>query len=155
MKMGVVSFYILIFTALLMVGDNSFANDAVILLPNPSLLGAEISECGSIFNKKISGVKVVYPEQISLDIREKKITGIIFVYNESVKFEDIQNEINYFYDKWSIKDFEKKEIGPKIWRVSSDEFTISLDKNDEGKLQLIFLKWVPSKKNAKGDSSIK
>lgn len=138
-----------------MTGNNSFANDAVILLPNPSLLGAEISGCSSIFNKKISGTKVVYPEQISLDIREKEITGIIFIYNESVKLEDIQNEINYFYGKWSVKDFENKEIGPKIWRVSSDEFTISLDKNDESKLQLIFLKWVPSKKMQKGTILIK
>jgi hypothetical protein len=118
-----------------------------ILLPNPDMLGSKISECISIFSKVESAVETNYPETVQFDIQEKKVTGIMLIYSEAINIDEVQNSIDALYGKWFDKGLHIN--GVKVWRISPSGFTISLSKNDDNKIQVIFMQWFPSKNKQK------
>ena len=119
----------------------AIAADALVL-PNPGIIGSKIAERVSIFDKRKQEAHAAYPDEISIDLREGTVVGLTFMFGEQVKFDAVQTEIDNLYGKWAVDKINNNKIGPKVWRVSSDQLTISLDKNEQGCVRVIMMKWL-------------
>lgn len=118
----------------------AIAADAL-FLPNPGVIGSKIAEGVSFFDKRNQEAHAAFPDEISIDLREGIVVGLMFTFGEQVKFEVVKSEIDSLYGKWAVDKLNNKKIGPKVWRVSSDQLTISLDRNEQGCVQVIMMKW--------------
>ena len=107
-----------------------------VILPNPGLIGCKSSNCPQMLPDPSPEV-AAYPWQVSLDLSDGRVIGLTALYDQPVTIDDLQAAVDERYAKWAVKEFR---TGPaRIWRVEPEKFVISLSKNDEGMVQLIYL----------------
>ena len=120
-------------------GD-AFTTDSIVL-PDPIIFQKVVLDCIPLLNKNSVNKAFIYPKQITYDIVKRKITGIIAIYDKSVGFDNVENVINKDYEKWRIKSLDSKEVDVRVWRVKPSGFVIQLGKDDDGDVQVIFMKF--------------
>ena len=105
-------------------------NRAVIVLPNPKLLGCKSSDCSRLW-PGILEPHAIFPKQVMTDATLGCIYGVTALYHNSVPLNDIKSAIDEHYQKWSVR---KLSSALFMWRVEPEKFAIQLttaDNQDE------------------------
>ena len=133
-------FFLYAITLLIYEPGVAFTADNIVL-PDPKIFQMDIFDCLPFLQENSRNKDYVCPKQITYDIIKRKITGIIAIYDELVKFDDVENAINKDYEKWRVKSLDNKQVNVRVWRVESLRFVIQLSRDDDGDIQVIFMKF--------------
>lgn len=136
------------------------SSPAVVVLPNPKLLGCQSATCSQLWLGADAAPGAKYPKQLRIDFSDGSTIrtpigaffefpngasyGLTAVYDKSVRIDDVQASINAIYSQWVYA--ESGSLPVKMWRITQEKFVISLGtcKNDEpgcdaGMVELIYL----------------
>jgi hypothetical protein len=116
------------------VGDGQSRGPGIVL-PNHELVQPVGSSCTGIWEEVPKNGNTVYPAQMTLDIRDMSVHSLVARYDASVSISDIQSAINARYGSWALP--ESPTSTQRLWRVTPERFTISLDVG-EGKMKEVY-----------------
>jgi hypothetical protein len=109
-----------------------------VVLPNSKLVGCRASTCSQVWQDIRRDAAPLYPQNISIDIKDGAVLGIMAHYDKSVSVDDIKTAIDDHFGK-STYVIDNETAPVKVWRVESEKIAIQLATEDDGMKQVIYL----------------